>query len=670
MAMDPIQQSPFVYYPQVAATGGDISKSFSSGYTAEQQHAANALAMDAARQTEVMNQQSMRLKDTEEARKQALFKQGMADRARIASLAATPFNPNLPGNAPPVGAPSGGGGDAVLPPVTQPFRGGVSAGTEDYRSAPAPAPAPAPAAPAPGPRAEYEPSSQKPDWYNPQPRTAGLAGPQFAQNTTQTNDARGGGYGGTRPAVVPAVNPYGEVNPNAPQATQDFQRMQQGLRTDNAFSNIQARLGQGFGFGTLGDIGNYFSGTPQDTSRRANQAAAAAWYESAEGQTLLRSNPQLLQAAVQDPLGVFNARYSLPEYLGKYGRQDGAQSTAPMESNYTDTPPRQLTPEQKRTGYEENYPVITLPAAKPDASGVNTNKDIAANIAESKSVQTAINLQGAFEGFDTKLENRKLDVDIAMYKRQYEMSMKARDFAGANEAQVKATQAILAKEQLSYMGIIHQFQNNNYAPLANALNAQSRENGGDMKLQPRWDGKFNLFNGKELISGEDGLTKEQLILASRQKFDMNYKAQVAALQKAQAAAVAEGLKAGAKANAEVPAKAAEAQLKAESDMRAKINEALVKFGQDVSIKRMEFANEAEKAAALAASNSALKILESKLSKGQKIIESKEVPGVFIQYDEVGGGTTSAFRLVPRVIGGKIQMEADGKTPQLEKVIVQ
>lgn len=656
MAMDPIQQSPFVYYPQVAATGGDISKSFSSGYTAEQQHAANALAMDAARQTEVMNQQSMRLKDTEEARKQALFKQGMADRARIASLAATPLDTSLPGNAPPVGAPSGGSGDAVLPPTTQPFAGGVSAGTESYRSAPA---APAPAAP--GPRAEYEPSSQKPDWYNPQPRTAGLAGPQFAQNTTQINDAQGGGYTPTPAPAAPGAPPA------MPQAVLDKLNMSQeafnnymtkGTAQDRAnilaaISRISTEAATGVGDAITNAINTIIERSSSVNNPYA--AKVAAWYQRPDVQDALRNTPGLLDEALTNSGAVYER---LNGALGNQAFPQGTSAgteTYRGERAYSNTAP-----------VEANYP-ITLPATKPGVAegGVSTNKDVAANIESSKTVQPAINLQGAFEGFDTVQQNRKLDVSIALYKKQYEMAMKARDFATAREMQVKTTEAVLAKEQLSYMGLIHQFQNDNYAPLANALNAQSKQFGGDLKIQPRWDGKFNLFNGDKLVSGEEGYTKDQLILASRQKFDDSYKAQIANLQAIELASKKEA----AIANAKVPAAATTHALNAEADLRAAVAKDKIKFGMDMTIKQMEFANEAEKAAALAASNRLLKQYESTLPKGQKIIESKEVPGVFIRYDEVGGGATTAFKLVPKInpATNKPFMETDGKTPQLEMV---
>jgi len=708
MALDPIQRSPYEYYPLAIDAGGGISKQFNEGYGSAQTQESNRIAMDTAQQAQRTNDQLMRLRDAEERRKQLLFQQSQGDRARIAQVAATPWNPNVPsvgGGVSPNQAGSGTGNVLPLPPGYTP-PAVVNSYSNEGGGGPAPAPAPPPAPPpAPGPGAAYEPSSQKPDWYNPQPRVAGLVGPQFAQNTTQTNDARGGGYGGTAPSPtgyypgtnvprgVPTVNPYGNVDPNASGITQDYQSASRALGVGSAINEIQnqlsppkilpGRVGELYAQG-VGSARQYLFGSPQTAAARDEVAAARAWYDSQETQAFLRANPQILQAAQQNPLAIYNARYSLPEM---YSGQPGAaanRASATMEGGYTDAglrnarvidDTRTLTSEQKRTAIEENYPVlstqpITITAVNGSATGSKVNSDPVSTIRNSTTPTAAISISNAFEKLDIAQQRQGFDTVIAQSERAYKMAMQLRDFKGAQDAQMKGTEAILAKEQLQYMDYIVAFNNGNYGPLANVLNQVSRQNGGDMKLQPKYDGTFDIINGDKVV--ESGVLKEQIVNAARIKLDTQYKTQIAAMQKIQM----EVQKQIAIENAKVLPRMAEKTAEQEAQLMIELAKLNQQYRNMVGLEQFKHTNKAEELAWTQIGQQKLEEYKNKLmlaNPNVKLIADPNNAGVFIKYDNKGnslGVAKVVAETIPDGKGGRIAaMETGPDGKQRPKLVV-
>lgn len=189
MALDPIQQSPYTSYPYFQKDY-NTAASFSQGFQDSQKEAMNRIAMDTAQQQQITADQAMRLRDLEEARKQILFKRQQGEWGRADAMAKT----GIPGSSFTV-SPYGGGSSIV--------------GGENRLIPPVPGAGVTPAAPAapPGPQSSvYEPSSEKPAWYNPQ-NVAGLRGVQVAQNTTTMNDASSSGA-----QLYGALNQYGTGN--------------------------------------------------------------------------------------------------------------------------------------------------------------------------------------------------------------------------------------------------------------------------------------------------------------------------------------------------------------------------------------------------------------------------------------------------------------------------
>lgn len=83
-------------------------------------------------------------------------------------------------------------------------------------------------------------------------------------------------------------------------------------------------------------------------------------------------------------------------------------------------------------------------------------------------------------------------------------------------------------EALDRMNALTQFNAGNAAPIAAVLNKMTK---GRMAIEPRSDGKFNIYDGKRKTA--DGLTKEELATQFRLGFDQDFKARVEALRQAE-----------------------------------------------------------------------------------------------------------------------------------------
>jgi hypothetical protein len=102
-------------------------------------------------------------------------------------------------------------------------------------------------------------------------------------------------------------------------------------------------------------------------------------------------------------------------------------------------------------------------------------------------------------------------------------AQKLRDNATMTDIQMKMIELRSGNELLSGVKAITEFSAGRPEALAATLNRMS---GGAFMLQPRPDGKYNVYSG-DTLTGE-GVTKEELIAKSRMIFDERFQTQVQA----------------------------------------------------------------------------------------------------------------------------------------------
>jgi hypothetical protein len=367
--------------------------------------------------------------------------------------------------------------------------------------------APAPVAPAPGPQAAYNPESDLPGV------NANIAQDVGAGNTP-------GGFrvpGGPAPAAptaaptpaAPQPNPYGEVNPNAPQFIQHLQGGLRGLNTEGAFRMIQRQLGGGM----LPDataVSNYFAGSPEKAAAMQAQSAARSFYDSPRVQAALRANPQLLLQAEQNPLGFYQANKDALAAL--------AARTQPIVVEGADGKPISIN-----ITAGESDPNM-LGASKTTGLGLRTSMaEKILSAPPGTPTPTPDTNQYLLEPSSIGVQQKQIQDQFKTLQTMWTRAQKLRDNATMTNIELKMMELRSGNELLNGVKAITEFSAGRPEALASTLNRMS---GGAFMLQPRPDGKYNVYSG-DTLTGE-GVTKEELIAKSRMIFDQQFQTQVQA----------------------------------------------------------------------------------------------------------------------------------------------
>lgn len=142
-----------------------------------------------------------------------------------------------------------------------------------------------------------------------------------------------------------AQGPVREVDQNASAFVQDIQELQRKGDIAGALNRIKTGIATGeYGAAAsplgraFGRVRDYFTATPEEgatnAAERQRAAEALSWYQSDEAERLFVSNPELLSAASQDPLGFVDQRMAegpaAPQPVGQpeAGAAQAAQQAA------------------------------------------------------------------------------------------------------------------------------------------------------------------------------------------------------------------------------------------------------------------------------------------------------------------------------------------------------
>lgn len=177
-------------------------------------------------------------------------------------------------------------------------------------------------------------------------------------------------------------------------------------------------------------------------------------------------------------------------------------------------------------------PVVTAPAPVVTApTGIQEpGKSIAGEIARQPAgaEPLAVNTKELLEPLRLQQETSQLNAMLQFYNTEYQRAALLRDPATMRAIGEKMVQMQPVANMLTGMRALTEFSAGRPEAVAELLYQRT---GGRLRIQPRSDGKFNVYDGDKL-KGE-GLTKDYLTGQFRMAFDQDYKAQVSEAIKTQ-----------------------------------------------------------------------------------------------------------------------------------------
>lgn len=335
-------------------------------------------------------------------------------------------------------------------------------------------------------------------------------------------------------------------NPNLPPIANDVA----GLNTDKRKFDTYYSIMQQLRSNPIGDAASYLFSSQgaydQRQQEQAGNAEALAWYQSKEVSDYLNANPDALAAAARDPVAFFQQyRDSLTTAAAPAGDPAAAKGDLPAGLNTDGTSvsgPAPAAPAAPAPSTAVETPGLTPPpsmgdvvpaVSREDFAGVNApgQGSIAQQIMRTPAgQQTVLPDSGQYMVEPAKINSDMFELQQArkLLETQYADAVRFRDRESMVAIRTKAVEVDAALRLMDNMKSIAALQGGDVNRVSQTL---SRLTGGQVRIQPRSDGKLNVFfNGKKTY---DGVTQEALIAALRSEYDQQYQAQVAAALKQQ-----------------------------------------------------------------------------------------------------------------------------------------
>lgn len=183
-------------------------------------------------------------------------------------------------------------------------------------------------------------------------------------------------------------------------------------------------------------------------------------------------------------------------------------------------------------------PVVTVPAGIQEPG-----KSIVGEIVRQPvgAEPITVNTKELLEPLRLQQETSQLNATLKFYETEYQRAALLRDPATMRAIGEKMIQMQPVANMLTGMQALTEFSAGRPEAVANLLYQRT---GGRLRIQPRSDGTYNVYDGDKL-KGE-GLTKDYLTSQFRMAFDQDYKAQVSEAIKTQQAQAMEVFKSGLK----------------------------------------------------------------------------------------------------------------------------
>jgi hypothetical protein len=272
----------------------------------------------------------------------------------------------------------------------------------------------------------------------------------------------------------------------------------------------------------------------RNAEKSLTRAEALQWYQSDEVGNFFNANPAALVEAQRDPIRYFEqnsdailgaaaeagAKGDLPAGVTLPGAAPAAGApaapAAPAVTPGLQTQPMVPTGEVMPPVTREDYAGVVQPGQgsiaqqimRTPTGQVPTIPDMGPYMIEPAAI--------------------KAEMDELMFQRQtmerlYADAVQARDRATMVTIQTKAAELDAGIRLMQNMQAVASMQAGDDTQVAQTL---SRLSSGQLRLQPRSDGKYNIFQNGKLAY--EGVTKDALIASLRMEFDQQFQAQVAA----------------------------------------------------------------------------------------------------------------------------------------------
>jgi len=176
-------------------------------------------------------------------------------------------------------------------------------------------------------------------------------------------------------------------------------------------------------------------------------------------------------------------------------------------------------------------PVSTIPVV-PTAGIQEPGKSIVGDLARQPvgAEPMTVNTKELMEPLRLQQETSTLNATLKFYETEYQRAALLRDPGTMRAIGEKMVQMQPVANMLTGMQALTEFDAGRPQAIANLMYQRT---GGRLRLQPRSDGKFNVYDGTKLTG--EGLTKEYLNSQFRMAFDQDYKTQVSEAIKMQRA---------------------------------------------------------------------------------------------------------------------------------------
>lgn len=374
---------------------------------------------------------------------------------------------------------------------------------------------------------------------------------QFAQLwQTKFSGGRPQPFTGGPGVAVPPSDLTPKDNPNLSPILNDVADANTAARRNDVYYSLLSKIRSN----PIGDAASYlFSSQDTYNQRQQSQAVnseALSWFQSKEVTDYLYANPDALAAAERDPVAFYqqykgaitaaapaagvaetvSAKGDLPAGLATDGTMQpapAAPAVPTMPSAAAETP----MPAPAALGAPSGE--VVPPVTREDYAGLNApgQGSIAQQIMRTPTgQQTALPDSGQYMVEPAKINSDMFE--LTQLRKQLEANyadaVQYRDREGMLAIKQKAVEVDAAIRLLQNMQSIAALQGGDVNKVSQTL---SRLTNGQVRIQPRSDGKYNVFfNGRQTY---DGVTQEALIAALRMEYDQQYQSQVAAALKQQ-----------------------------------------------------------------------------------------------------------------------------------------
>jgi hypothetical protein len=272
----------------------------------------------------------------------------------------------------------------------------------------------------------------------------------------------------------------------------------------------------------------------RNAEKSATRAEALQWYQLDEVGNFFNANPAALVEAQRDPIRYFEQNSDA--ILGA-AAEEGAKGDLPAGVTLPGAAPAAGAPAAPAapavTPGLQTQPMVPTgevmpPVTREDYAGVVQpgQGSIAQQIMRTPTGQVpTIPDMGPYMIEPAAI---KAEMDELMFQRQtmerlYADAVQARDRATMVTIQTKAAELDAGIRLMQNMQAVASMQAGDDTQVAQTL---SRLSSGQLRLQPRSDGKYNIFQNGKLAY--EGVTKDALIASLRMEFDQQFQAQVAA----------------------------------------------------------------------------------------------------------------------------------------------